>query len=678
MGVRFVQTVLERPRRALAAALLLTAVAAFAASQLEPSAPPSLLAEDGSAVAQATRDLERSFGAEPIVVVASGALTDTIAPANLGALLRIEQRVGRLSGVRTVFGPGTFVAQTVEQINRVFVRELGEPAKRADRAARRAAAAARRAGASPAQAQQAGESARLRALGPLREQYSQLFVRFGYIGIPSLANRAFVQALVLASGRLEPKPRFAWLFPDARHALILVRLRAGLSDARVRAIGDRIESITSQARLTGVETTVAGAPLVTAGITKELSDELLRVAPVVIVAMVLALLAVLGLRRRAFHLLLPAGGAVLATAALSEPLGLGLTPATVAALPVILGLGLDYAVQLQARYWGERTAGADPRAAALAAVQRLGPTLLLAGGSMAAGFLALTLSPVPLVDRLGLLLALGIGCCLLTVLAFGPPLLCRAGPPGDRAAAPHPAAALARAARPRRPHRGAHGRRRRRPGGQRPDGGRVGPREARAVRHAGAGAGRGPRARPRHQRAAARRDRRRATSPTRRSSTWMNDLEQRVLALDARLRPGPNLAGILATGGGGTVPDRERVQRLLEVVPQYFVAAVLNRDRTLAELSFGIPLLPAERAGTPDRPHPAAAGRRAGRGSRRARRPRGARGLERRRAAGRPPVAAAGRGAGHLPDPSGGDPQLGAGRRPARPRVARRRRVSRS
>jgi hypothetical protein len=36
------------------------------------------------------------------------------------------------------------------------------------------------------------------------------------------------------------------------------------------------------------------------------------------------------------------------------------------------------------------------------------------------------------------------------------------------------------------------------------------------------------------------------------------------------------------------------VQRLLRVVPEYFVAAVLSRDRRLAELSFGIPLLPAD------------------------------------------------------------------------------------
>jgi predicted RND superfamily exporter protein len=76
--------------------------------------------------------------------------------------------------------------------------------------------------------------------------------------------------------------------------------------------------------------------------------------------------------------------------------------------------------------------------------------------------------------------------------------------------------------------------------------------------------------------------------------SWMNRLDSQVLALDKRLRPGPNLAALLTTGGGGTIPDRNGVQRLLRVVPTYFVAAVLSSDRRLAELSFGIPLLPAD------------------------------------------------------------------------------------
>jgi predicted RND superfamily exporter protein len=592
MGTRILQAVVDRPRRVLAAAVLLTVAGAFAAGQLEPSAPPSLLAERGSAVATATRSAERTFGAEPIVVVARGELTNTLAAANLTALLDLERRVARLRGVQAVFGPGTFVSQTVEQINRVLARELGPPAERADRAATRAAARARRAGAGPASAQQTGERARLRALGPLREQYQQLFVRFGYLGLPSLANRTFVQALVLGAGAA-PKQRFAWLFPDRTHALVLVRLRDGLSDGEVRAVGAGVERLTAAAGLTGVQTQVAGAPLVAAGITDELSSELLRLAPVVIVAMVLALLLALGRRRRPLPLLIPAFGAVLLTGALSWPLGLGLTPATVAALPVILGLGVDYAVQLQSRFWNERAAGADPAAAALAAARVLGPILLLAGGAMAAGFLALTLSSVPLVDRLGETLAIGVGCCLLTVLLFGPPLLVatdREGALPPRLALPQIAlsarvrtvvlvavAACAVAGLAVSGSTGVESDLKK----LAPSGMEQLQRIEALERDLGTSG---------QLRVAIRaRD---VTDPA--VLVWMNRLDSRVLALDRRLRPGPNLAAILTTGGGGTIPDRAGVQRLLRVVPKYFVSAVLSDDRKLAELSFGIPLLPAD------------------------------------------------------------------------------------
>ncbi|MEY2517696.1 MAG: uncharacterized protein QOJ89_5054, partial [bacterium] len=555
-------------------------------------APPSLLAERGSAVATATRSVERSFGAEPIVVVARGDLTDTLAAANLTALLDLERRVARLHGVQEVFGPGTFVSQTVEQINRVLARELGPPAERADRAARLAATRARRAGATLLSAQRTGERARLRALGPLREQYQELFVRFGYLGPPSIVNKMFVQALVLGAGA-EPKRRFTWLFPDRTHALILVRLHDGLSDGEVRAVGSSIERLTARARLKGVQTQVAGAPLVAAGITDELSSELLRLAPLVIVAMVLALLVALGLKRRPLHLLIPAFGAALLTSALSWPLGLGLTPATVAALPVILGLGVDYAVQMQARYWAERAAGDDPRAAAMSAGRGLGPTLLLAGGAMAAGFLALTLSPVPLVDRLGETLAIGVGCCLVMVLVFGPPLLVamdREGSLPPRLTLPRIAlsasvrtAALVVVAAFAVAGLAVSG-----ATGVESDLKKLAPSGMEQLRRIEA------------------LERDLGTSGQLRIAirapdvtdpavlAWINGLDSKVLRLDKRLRPGPNLAAILTTGGGGTIPDRGGVQRLLRVVPKYFVAAVLSPDRKLAEVSFGIPLLPAD------------------------------------------------------------------------------------
>ena len=95
--------------------------------------------------------------------------------------------------------------------------------------------------------------------------------------------------------------------------------------------------------------------------------------------------------------------------------GGSLTMASIAALPVLIGLAVDYAIQFQARF-DEAEARGDPEPAVAAAAAG-GPTIITAGLATATGFLVLLLSPVPMVRGFGLLLVLGIvlalGCALL-------------------------------------------------------------------------------------------------------------------------------------------------------------------------------------------------------------------------------------------------------------------------
>jgi predicted RND superfamily exporter protein len=584
-----VRAALGAPRRALLVAVLALVAAAFAASQLQSGSPERLLAGAHSRVGAATQGQEQRFGGEPIVVDLRGELETTLAPQNLTTLLGLEQRLRKLPGVQTVIGPASFVDQAAAQMQAVVARELGPPAQRAEVAARSAVARARADGVRGKQLAEIDAAARLQSLGPqLRQQYQELFVRFGYVGIPSLSNANFVLQLVKGAS-LTPKKRFGWLFPSNRHALVLIRPRAGLDDARVRALGTQVSRLVAGTRLEGVTTNVAGAPLVVAAASASFAHDLLELAPFVLAAMLLALLLGLGLRARAVHLLLPAGGAALLTAGLSWPLGLGFTPATLAALPVVVGLALDYAVQLQARYWARRSAGVAPRDAAEQAVAQIGPTLLLAGGAMIAGFLVLVASPVPLVDRLAITLALGVAVSLVFVLVLGGPLLVARDRPGITA----PRLSLPDLRVPYHVRMAALGI-------------ALGITVAGVALSAGTHvesdlrklAGSDLPALKRLERlqhdlgtsgqlrvAVKARD---VTDPA--VLAWMARVEPKILALDPGLRPGPNLAAILQAGGGDTLPDRAAVQRLLGLIPPAFVSAVLARDHRRAELSFGVPL----------------------------------------------------------------------------------------
>src|SRR4029079_3928893 len=127
-------------------------------------------------------------------------------------------------------------------------------------------------------------------------------------------------------------------------------------------------------------------------------DSLLRL----LVVAILVMAVVLGLVFRSRLRLLPLGVALAAVAitfGLMSVLGASLTMASIAVLPVLLGLGVDYAIQYQARVEED---GVE-RAARLAL-----RTIAPAGLATVAGFTVLLLSPVPMVRGFGLLLVLGI------------------------------------------------------------------------------------------------------------------------------------------------------------------------------------------------------------------------------------------------------------------------------
>jgi hypothetical protein len=148
---------------------------------------------------------------KPFVISLRGNLTTTLDPTNLKVLVALERRITSLPGVQTVSGPGTFIAQTADRVDRAIRQNVA-----------------------------AGQA------------LDALLVRYGYVGVPSIDNESFVGQLIFGSGT-QPKPQFAWLFPDDYHALVLVRPRAGLSDARTQALGSQIERLVEGAPLEGVQ-----------------------------------------------------------------------------------------------------------------------------------------------------------------------------------------------------------------------------------------------------------------------------------------------------------------------------------------------------------------------------------------------------------------------------------------
>ncbi|HEY3434986.1 MAG TPA: MMPL family transporter, partial [Solirubrobacterales bacterium] len=282
-----------------------------------------------------------------------------------------------------------------------------------------------------------------------REYLLAVATRYGITSIPSITNEDFVSTVIFDFSRPRgtPKARLSYLFPNARSAQIVIRLRPDLSDAErhraITLIEAAVEDTTPRAackeegrpapcfELEGGSYVVSGAPVVIDGVSRALKDALLVLFAVAVVVMALVLLLVFRSRRR----LLPLGIALMAAAitfGLLALVGGSLTMASIAALPILIGLAVDYAIQFQARF--DET-GSIEQAASLG-----GPTIAAACLATATGFLALQLSPVPMVRGFGWILILGIAIGFALALTLGSAALSQrkqaSSPPRDRTRAP--------------------------------------------------------------------------------------------------------------------------------------------------------------------------------------------------------------------------------------------------
>jgi uncharacterized protein len=409
-------------RPLLAVTAVMAVAAAVGATQLPTDAGVDTLADSDSPTVQATQQVREDFGEEPIVVLAKGELPELLLTDDLFRLLRLEgclsgkvpkgassipgpcTELAEMNAVEFLTGPGTFLNESVVQIDNQL-RRLAENVP-ADR---------------------------------FREYLLAVATKYGITSAPSIANEKFVATVVFdfARPRGTPKARLAYLFPNARSAEIVIRLRPDLSDAeRRRAIAlieAAVEDTTPRQackqdgrpapcfELEHGSYVVSGAPVVVAGVADALEDALLVLFAVAVVLMAIVLFLVF----RSRWPLLPLGIALMSAAitfGLLAVLGGSLTMASIAALPILIGLAVDYAIQFQARF--------DEVGSAEQAAVAGGPTIGAACLATAAGFLALQLSPVPMVRGFGWVLIVGIAVSFVAALTLGLGTLAawRAGP----------------------------------------------------------------------------------------------------------------------------------------------------------------------------------------------------------------------------------------------------------
>ena len=95
--------------------------------------------------------------------------------------------------------------------------------------------------------------------------------------------------------------------------------------------------------------------------------------------------------------------------------GFRLSIVTIAGLPILIGLGVEFAIQVQNRIEEEIVAGSKPSPFA-STLAHIGPALLVATVAAVVACLALKASLTPMIRDFGVLLAVGIALVFLAAL----------------------------------------------------------------------------------------------------------------------------------------------------------------------------------------------------------------------------------------------------------------------
>ena len=202
---------------------------------------------------------------------------------------------------------------------------------------------------------------------------------------------------------------------DDQHVQIITRLPGNASIEDEGESSDATQAAAKDLSFPNATIVSTGAAVLLKDLNDYLRGGMLTLGGIAILIMVVILLVFFAVRWRLLPLLVVLVGVVWAFG-LAGYLGIPLTIVTIAGLPVMLGIGIDYAIQMHARVEEEVVIDRADHPIQETA-RNLGPALLVVTFDAIFAFAALRFAKVPMIRDFGLLLAVGIAAiCICSII----------------------------------------------------------------------------------------------------------------------------------------------------------------------------------------------------------------------------------------------------------------------
>jgi hydrophobe/amphiphile efflux-3 (HAE3) family protein len=371
----------------------------------------NLLPEDSSVRTQ-NEAYQEQFGGDTMQLLLEGDREDILAADNLRLMQELEAELAQDDRYLAVYSPATYLQLAADQAQATLDTFNAELAA-AQQAARDQVAAA---GGTPEEQEAAAGAAGAEVINRFLEENAEQAEQFAGITDFSIDNPDFVDAVLVDPASGELRPQFLDLLPDDTHALVVARIRGNVSLDEVSDVAVQFEETTERYEFREVSSLAAGSPELINEITTSMTDSLLYTGVLAALLMVVVLSLVFRAHWRLLSLPVMVAG-VIWIFGLMGYLGVPLNIVTVAGLPIMIGLGVDFAIQFHNRYQERMAQDVSTAQALRDSLLTIGPGVALAMIVTAYGFVALFVSDVPVIRDFATIHAVGVS------LAFAAGLL---------------------------------------------------------------------------------------------------------------------------------------------------------------------------------------------------------------------------------------------------------------
>ena len=204
---------------------------------------------------------------------------------------------------------------------------------------------------------------------------------------------------ILYDEDLKLRTMFDDVIVDDTHSMMVVKLQGNLEDKYKDLIYEDLSTALENEGFENVSFLVSGKPVLDSSLRTEMKSNMMIMVALAVALMFIILLLVFHIRWRVISLGI-IFVSVIGTLGFMGTMSVPMTMVSMAVFPILIGLGIDYSIQLQNRYEEEESVSIT--------LTQIGKSVAIAVIATVLGFISLYASPVPMIKDFGKMLTIGV------------------------------------------------------------------------------------------------------------------------------------------------------------------------------------------------------------------------------------------------------------------------------